>query len=175
MKNYYEILGLTRQATKEEIKKAYVALAKKYHPDVTVLPKDAAEKQMAALNEAYAVLSDANKRQCYDSNGGSGQVVYTYDNSVAYALANKVLKKQCQRAEAALLIVRPEVLEKLWLEFGEDTFYTYHRLQEVNSLQDDTQSSYIRCLQSFEKAFVEAELLSLINEARQHRLFLFLL
>lgn len=167
MKNYYEILGLSRKATKEEIKKAYVALAKKYHPDVTVLPKDVAEKQMAALNEAYAVLSDANKRQCYDSNGVSGQVVYTYDNSVAYALANKVLQQQCQRAEAALLAARPEVLEKLWLEFGEDTFYTYHRLHEVESLQDITKECYRSCLEGFAKMFRDNGLMNLANEARQ--------
>ena len=167
MKNYYEILGVAANATKEEIKKAYVALAKKYHPDVTALPKVVAEKEMAAINEAYNVLSDASKRSCYDSNGVAAQGVYAYDNTVAYALANQVLQQQCQRAEAALLGALSEALPKLWLEFGEETFYTYHRLQEVNSLQSETKEIYVCCLQSFEKAFVAAGLLSLAAEARQ--------
>lgn len=167
MNNYYEILGVPANSSKEEIKKAYVALAKKYHPDVTSLPKEEAEKAMAAINEAYAVLSDANKRNCYDSNGVTTQGVYAYDNSVAYALANKVLQQQCQRAEAALLEAWSEALPKLWLEFGEDTFYTYHRLQEVNSLQDNTKVCYMNCLQAFEKAFIENGLISLADEAKQ--------
>lgn len=167
MKNYYKILGVAANATKEEIKKAYVALAKKYHPDVTSLPKEEAEKVMAAVNEAYAVLSDANKRSYYDSNGVTSQSVYAYDNSVAYTLANQVLQQQCQRAEAALHEAWPEALLKLWLEFGEDTFYTYHRLQEVNSLQDNTKACYMSCLQAFEKAFIKNGLISLANEANQ--------
>lgn len=172
MKNYYEILGVATNASKEEIKKAYVALAKKYHPDVTALPKVVAEKEMAAINEAYAVLSDASKRSCYDSNGVAAHGVYAYDNTVAYALANQVLQQQCQRAEAALLGARPEVLSKLWLEFGEDTFYTYHRLQEVNSLQDNTKACYMSCLQAFEKAFIENGWISLANEVKQQLIVL---
>lgn len=167
MMDYYKVLGIEINASKEEIKKAYVTLAKKFHPDVTTLPKDVAERKMSAINEAYAILSDANKRSCYDSNGMTVQGVYAYDNSVAYALANKVLLQQCQRAEAALLGVGPEVLPKLWLEFGEDTFYTYHRLKEVKSLQDDTKEAYKLCLKSFEQALWAEGLLSLLNEARQ--------
>lgn len=167
MKNYYDILGVAANASKEEIKKAYVALAKKYHPDVTSLPKEAAEKAMAAINEAYAVLSDVNKRNCYDSNGVTSQSIYAYDNSVAYALANKVLQQQCQRVKTALQAAKPEKLPKLWQEFGEDTFYTYHRLQEVNSLQDITKGCYRSCLQGFVKVFREHGLGSLADEARQ--------
>lgn len=167
MKNYYDILGVAANASKEEIKKAYVALAKKYHPDVTSLPKEVAEKAMAAINEAYAVLSDVNKRNCYDSNGVTSQSIYAYDNSVTYALANKVLQQQCQRAEADLLAAKPEKLPKLWQEFGEDTFYTYHRLQEVNSLQDITKEYYRNCLQGFAKVFRKQGLVSLADEAEQ--------
>lgn len=167
MKNYYDILGVAANASKEEIKKAYLALAKKYHPDVTSLPKEAAEKAMAAINEAYAVLSDAYKRSCYDNNGVTAQSIYAYDNSVAYALANQVLRQQCQRAKAALQAAKPEKLPKLWQEFGEDTFYTYHRLQEVNSLQDITKEYYRNCLQGFAKVFRKQGLVSLADEARQ--------
>ncbi|MBU2550705.1 MAG: J domain-containing protein [Proteobacteria bacterium] len=70
-RDYYEILGLGRQASPEEIKKAYRRLAVKYHPDRN--PDDkAAEDQFKELSEAYAVLSDPEKRKQYDMYGHSG-------------------------------------------------------------------------------------------------------
>lgn len=66
-KDYYAVLGVPREATAEEIKKAFRRLARKYHPDVSK-EKDA-ESRMKEVNEAYAVLSDAEKRAAYDSLG----------------------------------------------------------------------------------------------------------
>jgi curved DNA-binding protein len=64
-RNYYEILGLNRNATAEEIKKSFRQLARKYHPDVN--PGDnAAEETFKDINEAYGVLSDETKRAEYD-------------------------------------------------------------------------------------------------------------
>lgn len=63
-KNYYETLGVSRDATPEEIKKSYRKLARKYHPDVSKEPD--AEAQMQALNIAYDTLSDAEKKAEYD-------------------------------------------------------------------------------------------------------------
>lgn len=63
-KNYYEVLGVARDATADEIKKAFRRLARKYHPDVSKEPD--AEKRMKEVNEAYAVLSDPEKRAAYD-------------------------------------------------------------------------------------------------------------
>jgi curved DNA-binding protein len=63
-KDYYATLGVSRDATAEEIKKAYRRLARKYHPDVSK-EKDAAER-MKEVNEAYAVLSDPERRAAYD-------------------------------------------------------------------------------------------------------------
>lgn len=68
--DYYEILGIDKKASKEDIKKAYKILAKKYHPDVSK-EKDAAEK-FKKVSEAYAVLSDDTKRQSYDQFGKEG-------------------------------------------------------------------------------------------------------
>ncbi len=69
-KDYYEILGVPRNATKEEIKAAYRRLAMQYHPDRNKSP-DAAEK-FKEISEAYAVLSDDEKRRQYDMFGHAG-------------------------------------------------------------------------------------------------------
>ncbi|OGG60009.1 molecular chaperone DnaJ [Candidatus Kaiserbacteria bacterium RIFCSPHIGHO2_01_FULL_56_24] len=65
MKDYYEILGITKTASAEDIKKAFRALAHKYHPD----KKGGDEAKFKELSEAYAVLSDKKKRSEYDTYG----------------------------------------------------------------------------------------------------------
>lgn len=67
-KNYYDILGVNKNASDDEIKKAYRNLAKKYHPDLNPGNKEAAEK-LKEVNQAYGVLSDKTKKQNYDSYG----------------------------------------------------------------------------------------------------------
>src|SRR5437763_1753109 len=67
-RDYYEVLGIGRNATEEEIKKAYRKLARKLHPDVNPNDKGAEEK-FKELNEAYTVLSDSEKRKRYDQLG----------------------------------------------------------------------------------------------------------
>ncbi len=67
-RDYYEVLGLKKGASEEEIKKAYRKLAKKYHPDANPGDKDA-EKKFKEIGEAYAVLSDSQKRAQYDQFG----------------------------------------------------------------------------------------------------------
>ena len=68
-RDYYEVLGINKNATTSEIKSAFRKLAKLYHPDVSKEP-DAAEKFKEA-QEAYAVLSDEEKRRQYDQFGHS--------------------------------------------------------------------------------------------------------
>lgn len=87
-KDYYEVLGVSKDADEKEIKSAFRKLAKKYHPDVSTEP-DAAEKFKEA-QEAYAVLSDSEKRSQYDRfghaafdqmNGGAGYDFSGFDFS----------------------------------------------------------------------------------------------
>jgi curved DNA-binding protein len=68
---YYQILGVAKTATADEIKKAYRKLALKYHPDKNPDNKEAEDK-FKEISEAYAVLSDAEKRQQYDTFGSAG-------------------------------------------------------------------------------------------------------
>ncbi len=69
-KNYYDILGVSKTASDEEIKSAYRKLAKKYHPDLNPNDASCAEK-LKEVNEAYAVLSDKQKRSNYDQFGSA--------------------------------------------------------------------------------------------------------
>lgn len=69
-RDYYEVLGISKGATEQEIKKAYRSLAKKYHPDINKEP--GAEEKFKEINEAYEVLSDPKKKQTYDQFGFAG-------------------------------------------------------------------------------------------------------
>jgi len=89
-KNFYDILGVNRNATEDEIKKAYRTLAKKYHPDVNPGNKEA-ETRFKEINEAYEVLSNPQKKKQYDMTGeyifepgfeGGRKWTYTYPGNV---------------------------------------------------------------------------------------------
>ena len=69
-KDYYDVLGVSRNADDKEIKKAYRKLAKLYHPDTNPGNK-AAEEKFKEVNEAYSVLSDPKKRKMYDQFGSA--------------------------------------------------------------------------------------------------------
>lgn len=71
-RDYYEVLGVPKDAPQDDVKKAYRSLAKKYHPDVTDLSKEEAEAKFKEVSEAYEVLSDENKRKLYDQYGHAG-------------------------------------------------------------------------------------------------------
>ena len=70
-RDFYDILGINRDAADDEIKKAYRKLAMKYHPDRNPDSKEAEEK-FKEVKEAYEILSDSQKRAAYDQYGHAG-------------------------------------------------------------------------------------------------------
>src|SRR3989338_5479956 len=72
-RDYYEILGVAKNASVDEIKRAYRQLALKHHPDrVSSEHKKEADEKFKEISEAYAVLTDSQKRQVYDQYGHAG-------------------------------------------------------------------------------------------------------
>ena len=98
-RDYYEVLGIGKSATKDEIKKAYRKLAMQYHPDRNPGDKVAEEKFKEAA-EAYEVLSDDQKRQRYDQfghagvSGAGGSGGFSMDIEDIYQLKTSKAKKR---------------------------------------------------------------------------------
>lgn len=66
-KDFYKILGVSKNASEQEIKKAYKKLSKKFHPDIVAADKkEAAQKKFVEISEAYQTLKDPKKREIYD-------------------------------------------------------------------------------------------------------------
>ena len=109
-KNYYDILGVSKDASAEEIKKAYLKLAKKYHPDTS--KEDNAEEMMAKINEAYDVLSDERKRAKYDLDLAKGTVESSYVSEEEYEETVKNYSEK-ERKVAERLAVKQAILDEL--------------------------------------------------------------
>ena len=89
-RDYYEILGLSRDAGDDDVKKAYRKLAMQYHPDRNPGDKEA-EERFKEASEAYEILKDPQKRQRYDAYGHAGvKVVYDsfagFDFDLSYSM-----------------------------------------------------------------------------------------
>lgn len=83
-RDYYEVLGVSRDASLEEIKREYRKLARKYHPDVNNGDSQAAEK-FKEISEAYAVLSNEDKRRQYDSFGFNSSLFDNFDSESVFS------------------------------------------------------------------------------------------
>ena len=105
MSDYYEVLGVSQNATTEEIKKAYRKLARQLHPDIN--PDEQAQERFKAVTHAYEVLSDEQQRAKYDRGGdqgvGLGDIFETF-----FGGGQRGPKSRAQRGQDALLRHGPE-------------------------------------------------------------------
>jgi len=89
MMDYYKILGVEKNSSNDEIKKAYRKLAKQYHPDIN--PNDKTiENKFKEINQAYETLSDKNKRRIYDHGGQDQKQYHPYENGYSKHAFNDV-------------------------------------------------------------------------------------
>ena len=109
-KDYYEILGVHKQATKDEIKKAYKKMAFKFHPDKNKLPK--AEEVFKKVSEAYQILNDEKKRKFYDQ----------------YGLTEEEMKQKYHEQEQRRNA--DDDLREMFAAFGFPGFYGYRRYND---------------------------------------------
>ena len=101
-RDYYEVLGVDKNADEAALKKAYRVLAKKYHPDMN--PGDAeAEKKFKEASEAYAVLSDPEKRRQYDQFGHAINSGISSAICLAAAEADETVTGRCRAPISVLL------------------------------------------------------------------------
>ncbi len=121
MSNYYDILGVSKNATADEIKKAYRTLAFKYHPDRNQGNAEAEEK-FKQISAAYDVLGDEAKRRQYDMG--------SYSNS--YSTAGSQTQQQYQR-QYQYTYSNP---------FGEENFWEWFNGAQFRSRNQQTQNSY---------------------------------
>ncbi len=134
--NYYEILGINENATQSEIKKAYIKLANKYHPDKS---KEDTTKIMAEINEAYNVLSDPEKREAYDlkikplSNEDYEEAVKDYDDE-DIKNAEKYALKQIIEEELLKFDLIIDIKKDILLNAYNDMYSEEEYLEEIKSL-----------------------------------------
>jgi curved DNA-binding protein len=122
MKDYYQILGITENASEPEIKKAFRNLAFKHHPDTNPGNEKQAEERFKEINEAYAVLGDKDKRRQYDlackggfAGAGSGGYQYSQQDIFRDTFANQAMFDELTRMFAqAGLRFDPEFLNRVF-------------------------------------------------------------
>ena len=108
-RDYYEVLGISRDADDAAIKKAYRQLAKKYHPDMNPGDKEA-EAKFKEASEAYAVLSDPDKRREYDQ---FGHAAFEQGGGGAGGFGGKTHTAVTQKGSADVVFVPDAVFHKL--------------------------------------------------------------
>ncbi len=130
-KDYYKILGVTREASEKDIKQAYRKLARKYHPDVNPGDKSA-EARFKEINEAFEVLSDAEKRKKYDRYGDQWQ----YADQFAQARAQSEPQWEYAPGEGTFQFADSDnIFEELFQQFGRGTRQRATRVRHGRDLE----------------------------------------
>ena len=111
---FYDRLGVSKDASQDEIKKAYRKMSKKYHPDINKEP--GAEEKYKEVQEAYETLGDEQKRAAYDQYGPAGATVASVvELAVLMELASVDLKisSQASLAEAAECVIQTHLVKEM--------------------------------------------------------------
>ena len=132
MDDLYQVLGVQKSATAEEIKKAYRNLAFKYHPDRNAGDKNAEEK-FKQINAAYSVLGDADKRRQYDMMGSSYTTDQNYSSNTSSSYNNSAWGNNYTNRQW-----NNESYDPFWEYFAQD----FQRRQREHSNQNYSQNSY---------------------------------
>ena len=112
-RDYYEVLGVAKNADEKTIKKAYRKLAKKYHPDTNAGNPDA-EKKFKEVTEAYSVLSDPEKKKMYDQFGHAA-----FDSLQEAAIRAVDLEMVSRDSKVVLEDIRSIILQEMQMIFSE--------------------------------------------------------
>ena len=112
-RDYYEVLGVAKNADEKTIKKAYRKLAKKYHPDTNAGNPDA-EKKFKEVTEAYSVLSDPEKKKMYDQCGHAA-----FDQSAGGSYQGVDLEMVSRDSKVVLEDIRSIILQEMQMIFSE--------------------------------------------------------
>ena len=152
--DYYEILGVEKSASKDEIKSAFRRKARTLHPDVNKAPD--AEEKFKEISEAYEVLSDDTKRKAYDI-----ELLSERDSSKAYVeqpVRNDVDEPQKQPEPHYKVVSRPQT-------------YSTNRNNTIDEKYKKAQEEYYEAMQEYQIQFVLLHLCNL-DELNAHYYFL---
>lgn len=147
MPNYYEILGVDKNATEEELKKAYRTLSKKYHPDLNADPE--AEKKFKEINEANQILSNPEKRKVYDmtlENPASETHDFNFDDltkeqkEFAEFLKKRVALENFVKLKLGYINIILDAKSRIELDGLNDNLSNETYFEQVKKLTDETSS-----------------------------------
>jgi DnaJ-class molecular chaperone len=160
MKNYYNILGVSIDASEEDIRKAFRKLAFKYHPDKNIGQEKAAEEKFKDINEAYGVLSDVAKRRHYDeirnspftgmSSSPNQGFQYSREDIFRETFSNRQTMEELSRMfSQGGLRFDPEFLNRIFFNSNNVTFRVFYAGSNGNVYENiskpfDTQTKVVK-------------------------------